>query len=69
MGLCDQTRSYQYGYHTLQSLFNVSLISRLDVTGEWKKLHNQELNDLYSLPNTVRVVKCDIFQAYLCTAT
>jgi hypothetical protein len=25
--------------------------------GEWGKLHNEELNDLYSLPNTVRVVK------------
>jgi hypothetical protein len=24
---------------------------------EWRKLHNQELNDLYSLPNIVRVVK------------
>jgi hypothetical protein len=27
------------------------------VTGEWKKLHNEELNDLYSLPNIARVVK------------
>jgi hypothetical protein len=27
------------------------------VTGEWKKLHNEELNELYSLPNIVRVVK------------
>jgi hypothetical protein len=27
------------------------------VTGEWKKLHNEELNDLYSLPNIVQVVK------------
>jgi hypothetical protein len=26
-------------------------------TGEWRKLHNEKLNDLYSLPNTVRVVK------------
>jgi hypothetical protein len=26
-------------------------------TGEWRKLHNKELNDLYSLPNIVRVVK------------
>jgi hypothetical protein len=29
---------------------------RDEVTGEWRKLHN-ELNDLYSLPNIVRVVK------------
>jgi len=27
------------------------------VTGEWKKLHNEELKDLYSLPNILRVVK------------
>jgi hypothetical protein len=27
------------------------------VTEEWRKLHNEELNDLYSLPNTLRVVK------------
>jgi hypothetical protein len=27
------------------------------VTGEWRKLHNEELNDLYSLPNIVQVVK------------
>jgi len=27
------------------------------VTGEWRSLHNEELNDMYSLPNIVRVVK------------
>ena len=28
---------------------------RDEVTGEWRKLHNEELNYLYSLPNIVRV--------------
>ena len=28
-----------------------------EVTGEWGKLHNEELSDMYSLPNIVRVVK------------
>ena len=27
------------------------------MTGEWRKLHNEEMNDLYSLPNIVRVIK------------
>jgi hypothetical protein len=30
---------------------------RDEVTGMWRKLHNQELNDLYSSPNIVRVIK------------
>jgi len=32
-------------------------IRRDEITGEWKKLHNKELNDLYSSPNIVRVIK------------
>jgi hypothetical protein len=30
---------------------------RYEVTGEWRKLHNEKLSDLFSLPNIVRVVK------------
>jgi len=29
---------------------------RKEVTGEWRKLHNEELNDLYS-PNIFQVIK------------
>ena len=27
------------------------------MTGDWRKLHNEELNDLYSSPNIARVIK------------
>jgi hypothetical protein len=30
---------------------------RDEVTGKWRKLHNEELHDLYSLPSIIRIMK------------
>jgi len=30
---------------------------RDEVTGDWRKLHNEELNDLYCSPSTIRIIK------------
>jgi len=44
-------------------VFESSVLRRIfgpkrdEVTGEWRKLHNEELNDLYCSPNIVRVIK------------
>jgi hypothetical protein len=32
-------------------------LKRDEVTGEWRKLHNEELRDLYSSPSIIRIVK------------
>jgi hypothetical protein len=30
---------------------------REEVTGDWRKLHNEELHNLYSSPNIIRMIK------------
>jgi hypothetical protein len=30
---------------------------RDDMTGDWRKLHNEELHNLYSSPNIIRMIK------------
>jgi hypothetical protein len=32
-------------------------LKRDEVTGEWRKLHNEELRDLYSSPSVSRIIK------------
>ena len=38
-------------------LRRISGSRRDEVKGEWRRLHNEELNDLYSSPSIVRVIK------------
>jgi hypothetical protein len=46
-------------YFCTSILFNIAddNIKRDEVTGEWRRLHNKELNALYSSPNIIRVIK------------
>ena len=52
--LREERRLRVFENRVLRSVFGPK---RDEVTGEWIKLHNEELSDLYSLPNIVRVVK------------
>jgi hypothetical protein len=38
-------------------VFENRVLRRDEVTGEWRKLHNEELRDLYSSPSTIRIIK------------
>jgi hypothetical protein len=50
----EELRLRVFGNRALRRIFGPK---RDEVTGEWRKLHNEELNDTYSSPNIVRVVK------------
>jgi hypothetical protein len=50
----EERRQRVFENKVLKSIFGPK---REKVAGEWTKLHNEELNGLYSLPNIVRVIK------------
>ena len=50
----EERRLRVYENWVLRRIFGTR---RAEVTGEWRKLHNEELNDLYCSANIVRVIK------------
>jgi hypothetical protein len=52
--LKDEHRLRMSGNTVRRNIFGPK---RDEVTGGWRKLHNQELNDLYSSPDIIRVIK------------
>jgi hypothetical protein len=54
MTLREEHRLRVFENRALRRIFGPK---RDEVTGEWRKLHEEELNNLYSLPNSVRVIK------------
>jgi len=52
--LRDERRLRVFENRVLRRVFGPK---REEMTGEWRKLHNEELNDLYFSPSTVRVIK------------
>jgi hypothetical protein len=52
--LRDEHRLMLFENRVLRRIFGPK---KYKVTGEWRQLHNEELNDLYSSPSTVRVIK------------
>jgi hypothetical protein len=52
--LREEQRLRVFGNRVLRRIFGPK---RDEVTGEWRRLHNEELNDLYSSSNIIRVIK------------
>jgi hypothetical protein len=52
--LREESRLRMFENRVLRGIF---WPKRDEVTGEWRKLHNQELRNLYCSPNIVRVIK------------
>ena len=52
--LREEHRLWVFENRVLRGIFGRK---RDEVTGEWRELYNEELNDLYCSPNIVRVIK------------
>jgi hypothetical protein len=52
--LREESRARVFENRVLRRIFGSK---RDEITGEWRKLHNEELNNLYSSLTIVRVIK------------
>jgi len=52
--LREERRLRSFGNRVLRRIFGPK---REEVTREWRKIHNEELNDLQSSPNIIREIK------------
>jgi hypothetical protein len=52
--LREEKRLRVFENRVLRRIFG---LKRDETTGEWRRLHNEELNDLYSSPNIIRIMK------------
>ena len=56
------TKNSPTNYTPKHIILLITAVKRDEVTGEWRKLHTEELNDLYSSPNIFRVIKSRIMR-------
>jgi hypothetical protein len=54
LALREEHRRRVFENRVLKRIFGPK---RYEVTGEWRKLHNKELHDLYSSPSIIRIIK------------
>jgi hypothetical protein len=54
LGLREEHRLRVFGNRVLRRIFGPK---RDEVTGDWRKLHNEELRSLYSSPSIIRMIK------------
>jgi hypothetical protein len=54
LALREEHRLREFENRVLKRIFGPK---RDQVTGEWGKLHNEELRDLYSSPSIIRIIK------------
>jgi hypothetical protein len=58
----ERTSAPDLGYgKSLLPIFKFKYVisQRVEVTGDWRKLHNEELHNLYSSPDIIRQVKAN----------